>query len=107
LQDYILNGRPETGSKEVFIRLQAPYTAIKSAVTIGETYLRDLVRFDKYCARHFPDASELTQEIVHSWYNEETISSRYLLGKATAIRQFGKYLNAVNEEAYRRWGCDD
>jgi integrase len=65
-----------------------------------ETHLRDLLRFDRYCAEHFPDLSELTQTVVHAWYGEETGTSRYLIGKATAIRQFGKYLNAVNEEAY-------
>lgn len=65
-----------------------------------ETYLRALMRFDKFCAEHFPDTSSLTREIVHAWYDEETISGRSLTGGATAIRQFGKYLNAVNEEAY-------
>jgi integrase len=38
LSDYILNGRPKTTAKQVFIRLLAPYTEIKSAVTVGEIY---------------------------------------------------------------------
>lgn len=38
LSDYILNGRPKTDAKQIFICLKAPYTPIKSAVTIGEIY---------------------------------------------------------------------
>ena len=38
LQDYILNARPKTTSNNVFIRLLAPYNALKSAVTVGEIY---------------------------------------------------------------------
>jgi len=38
LQDYILNARPKSGSKKVFLRIKAPYTALTSAVSIGEVY---------------------------------------------------------------------
>jgi len=38
LKDYILNARPTTDSKQIFMRLQAPYRALQSAVTIGEIY---------------------------------------------------------------------
>ena len=38
LQDYILNARPKTNSKHIFIRLNAPFNAIKAAVTIGEIF---------------------------------------------------------------------
>ena len=38
LQDYILNGRPKTNDKQIFIRLNAPHTAMKSAVSIGEIF---------------------------------------------------------------------
>jgi site-specific recombinase XerD len=38
LQDYILNARPKSKVKEVFLRFKAPYTALKSAVSIGEVY---------------------------------------------------------------------
>jgi integrase len=38
LQDYILNARPKTKAKEVFLRFNAPHTALKSAVSIGEIY---------------------------------------------------------------------
>jgi integrase len=38
LTDYILNARPESDSEQIFLRLKAPYTGLKSAVTIGEIY---------------------------------------------------------------------
>jgi integrase len=65
-----------------------------------ETYLRSLIRFDKYCAEHFPEEYELTREIVHSWLDNEAWAAYGLTGAASTIRQFGKYLNAVDEEAY-------
>ena len=65
-----------------------------------ETHFATLVKFDRYCAAQFPKTSDLTCEIVHSWFDDETASLRKLTGAAGAIRQFGKYLNAVGEEAY-------
>jgi len=38
IQDYILNGRPQSDSKQVFLRLLAPFTELKNAVTIGEIF---------------------------------------------------------------------
>lgn len=65
-----------------------------------ESYIGNIVRFDKYCLEHFPKTSNLTQEIVHAWFDSETDSACSLSNKATVIRQFGKYLSAINEEAY-------
>ena len=38
LQDYILNARPATDSKKVFVRLKPPYKELRAAVSIGEIY---------------------------------------------------------------------
>ena len=38
LKDYILNARPSSVEKQIFLRLKAPFTPLKSAVTIGEVY---------------------------------------------------------------------
>ena len=38
LSEYILGARPETGAKEVFLRIKAPHTALTSAVSVGEIY---------------------------------------------------------------------
>lgn len=65
-----------------------------------ETHLRPLIRFDRFAAEHFSNLPTLTQEIVHTWYDYETATAHSLTGVATSIRQFGKYLNAVGEEAY-------
>jgi len=38
LKDYILNGRPQSNSKYVFLRLIAPFDGLLTAVTMGEIY---------------------------------------------------------------------
>ena len=38
LRDYILNARPKTVSKYIFIRLLAPFEPLKSATTIGDIF---------------------------------------------------------------------
>lgn len=38
LADYILNARPDTEAKAVFLRIKAPHTGLASAVTVGEIY---------------------------------------------------------------------
>ena len=65
-----------------------------------ETYLGSLLKLDMFCAQHFPNARELTREIVHAWTDRETITPPGLTNAARTIRQFGKYLNAIDEEAY-------
>jgi len=65
-----------------------------------ETYLCSLLKFDKFCVEYFPQAKELTREIVHAWVDSAVVTPRGLTGAAATIRQFGKYLNAIGEEAY-------
>ena len=77
--------------------------SIKFRVARGynaDTHLTSLIKFDLFCAEHFPHEIQLTQEIVHGWIDVESETARYLSGHATAIRQFGKYLCAVDEDAY-------
>jgi len=38
LSDYILNARPASSAEQVFLRIKAPYTGLKSAISIGEIY---------------------------------------------------------------------
>lgn len=40
LEDYILNGRPDTEYKEVFLRVRPPYSAIQDAASIGDMFKR-------------------------------------------------------------------
>jgi len=66
-----------------------------------ETHLRSLIRLDKFCQTHYPKSDELTSEIVYAWLDAETAANtKSLPDRATTIRQFGIYLNAVGEEAY-------
>jgi len=64
-----------------------------------ETYLLYLVKFDKYCLEKSCEAPELTNELVHGWLESET-ALRDISGRVMAIRQLGKYLRAVGENAY-------
>jgi len=38
LKDYILNARPDTDAKHIFVRMLAPHEPLKAAVTIGEIF---------------------------------------------------------------------
>ena len=63
-----------------------------------ESYLPHLVKFDRYCYNHFCEVPELTTDIVHGWLESEV--SRDISTKTTAVRQFGKYLCAIGDDAY-------
>jgi integrase len=65
-----------------------------------KTHISHLLKFDKFCTVNFPEETELAREIVHAWVDSETITPRGLSNAAGAIRQFGKYINAIGEEAY-------
>ena len=65
------------------------------------THLSNLLCFDSFCAEHYPEANKLTPEIVWKWLGEDTLAgSRSFASRASTIRQFGSYLNAVDEDAY-------
>jgi len=65
-----------------------------------KSYIPALKKFDKFCLASFPDADELTSEIVHTWIDGEIYENCSIAAPATVIRQFGKYLAAVGENAY-------
>ena len=62
-----------------------------------ETDERMLAKFDGYCSESFPEAHELTREIVWGWINSENTS---IPNKSTAIRNFAKYMKAYGHDAY-------
>lgn len=64
-----------------------------------KTHLQSLLRFDKFCTERYPQAHELTPEIVYSWIDTVTTANAQMT-YARAMREFGKYLNAMGEEAY-------
>jgi len=63
------------------------------------SYKWNLLSFDRFCQKHFPDESILTKEIALAWCNdmESNSKSGYRLH---AIREFGKYLVANDKEAF-------
>lgn len=65
-----------------------------------ETYLRHLMKFDRWCTENCPASGVLDRETVHAWIDECTGSGSGVPQKARALRQFGRYLRAVGEEAY-------
>lgn len=40
LRDYILNARPNSAARQVFLRIKAPHTPLAAAVTVGEIYAK-------------------------------------------------------------------
>jgi integrase len=65
-----------------------------------KSYLHSLNKFDKFCFINFPNIDGLTNEIVHAWLDSEVSEESSLAAPATVIRQLGKYLAAVGENAY-------
>jgi integrase len=65
------------------------------------THLPSLLLFDKFCAEYYPQSYELTSEIVYDWIDTVSeLGTKTFYDKATAIRQFGFYLNAIDEDAF-------
>ena len=65
-----------------------------------KSYLPALTKFDKFCCSHFPNMDKLTNEVVHAWLDMEISEASSLAAPATVVRQLGKYLAAVGENAY-------
>jgi integrase len=65
-----------------------------------DTHLRSFVKFDAFCVEHFPEETELKRDVVYSWLDNITESVKNINHPAEFIRQFGKYLAAINEPAY-------
>jgi integrase len=65
------------------------------------SYEHALQNFDLYTTANYPDCENLNREIVTGWMNRQLDKSRGgAIKKATAIRQFGRYLSAVGKESY-------
>ncbi len=53
--------------------------------------------FDAFCADKYPDADELTIDIVTEWC---TISDKGIINRCSEIREFAKYLLSMGKPAY-------
>jgi len=66
-----------------------------------EAYHCNLGGFDRFCENHYPKQDVLEKEIVFRWLDDlSQYSHNALAKKATAIRQYGKYLVATGREGY-------
>lgn len=66
-----------------------------------DTEARHLKRFDIYTLEKYPRAIELTKEIVLDWCSKKPYESQAnLCSRASLIRQFGKYLDAIGVKTY-------
>ena len=61
-----------------------------------ESYLL-LNNFDEFCANKYPDADELTAEIVTEW---SAISDKGIINRCSQIREFARYLLSMGKYAY-------
>lgn len=59
----------------------------------NQSYSRRLGLFDKYCAKNFPNATELTQEMVNGWCRKrDTETNNSCLGRIYVVVNFVRYM---------------
>jgi len=65
---------------------------------IYEEYLK---QFDAYCSQYFPDAQNLTQELVIGWIHYAAENGNGGLDvKGRSVRALGKFLSSEGKQAY-------
>lgn len=78
------------------------YIKLKQAVGYKyEAEADNLKRFDRFTTKQYPEAAILTKEIVLEWCKKKTYEAQAnQCTRASAIRQFGKYLDSIGCKAY-------
>ena len=65
------------------------------------TYLERGWTFDLFCAKHYPDASIVTEGLAVSWLRiDETISPGVIHARAAFLRSLAHYQKAIGKNAY-------
>lgn len=65
----------------------------------SQTY--HLMDFDRFCLAEYPEAENLTEEMVMKWsVIKPTENSNGYISRITTVRQFGKYLAMLGEDAF-------
>ena len=65
------------------------------------SYAKFLIHFDHFCLSTFPEETSLTKELLMQWARlRSNENANGLKRRMVALREFGKYLNAVGIEAY-------
>ena len=65
-----------------------------------ETYLPQLIKFDRWCIEQRPGFTKLERELVHDWIDDDAASAYEISHRAKTMRQLGKYLGALGEDVY-------
>lgn len=66
-----------------------------------KTYIYNLSKLDKYCLKEFPEETSLTEEIVLGWtVKDEKESRKTFLTRCRLIKNLGKFLKCIGEDAY-------
>jgi len=65
-----------------------------------ETYMPQLIKFDRWCLEHRPGFTTLGRELVYDWIDDDTASAYEITYRARTMRQLGKYLGALGEDVY-------
>lgn len=77
---------------------------IKFKQTFGHRYESQtyhLLDFDRFCLDEFPDSDKLTEEMVMKWaVIKQTENSNGYISRISVVRQFGKYLSMLGEDAF-------
>ena len=65
------------------------------------SYEGTLLNLDRFCLRHYPSDTCLTRDIVLKWMEKRPNEHiRGITARSCVIRQLGKYLRAMGQEAY-------
>ena len=66
-----------------------------------DTDAEQLKRFDRFTLAKYPDATNLTKEIVLDWCKKRSYEAQAnQCGRTSIIRQFAKYLDSIGVKAY-------
>ena len=78
------------------------HIALKQAIGYKyETDARHLLRFDRFTAEKYPDATALSKEIVMEWCAKKSYESQAnQCSRTSIIRQFAIYLETTGQQAY-------
>ena len=63
-------------------------------------YNKILANFDRFCLNHFPTEAILTKEIAFNWCDDAKGNGKGGFNRASALREFARYIFLVGKEAY-------
>lgn len=81
--------------EEAFIKFKKDFGHVYDS----QTY--HLLDFDRFCLAEYPEEDSLTEDMVMRWsVIKDTETSNGYISRITTVRQFGKYLAMMGEDAF-------